>query len=369
MSFHPLSQSVGALARHAETAHLGQSLETVAAKLRYAESGLVVVLDEPFVVGVVDEAGLAKCLADGADPYEPLDRAMRDARVIAPHATGAEALRRFTDEGPGPLVVVDGTGHLLGLLTPSDLFPKRPEAVRPPVIGGMATPFGVYLTTGGLRAGASHMALVSTGMLLFTLFLAGVLISDPLAASLYQRPGWEGFAIGISEYLPIVLFLLGMRALPLAGTHASEHMVVHAIERGEPLVPTVVERMPRVHPRCGTNLAVGASLFLGVFHSGFPHDDQIRLLLAALATLALWRPAGSFAQRYITTKRPSARQIAAGVGVGKDLLDKYQHAPHSTPSFPLRIWNSGMLHVMAGASLSATIVSILSSAMGWNLPV
>ena len=369
MSAHPLSQSVGALARHAETAHLGQSLETVAAKLRFAESGLVVVLDEPFVVGTVDEAGLAACLAEGADPHEPLERAMRDARTIAPHATGAEALRRFTDEGSGPLVVVDGTGHLIGLLAPSDLFPKRPELARPPMIGGMATPFGVYLTTGGLRAGASQFALVSTGMLLFTLFLVGVLITDPLVAAMLQRPGWEEMANGVSEYLPVALFLLGMRSLPLAGTHASEHMVVHAIERGEPLVGSVVARMPRVHPRCGTNLAVGASLFLGVFHSGFLVDDQIRLLLAALVTLALWRPAGSFAQKYITTKRPSAKQIEASVKVGQELLDKYQSAPHSSPSFALRIWNSGMLHVMAGASASAAIVSLLSNLLGLNLPV
>jgi uncharacterized protein YqhQ len=41
-------------------------------------------------------------------------------------------------------------------------------------------------------------------------------------------------------------------------------MVVHAIERGEPLVLEVVRRMPRVHPRCGTNLVAGIALFLGL---------------------------------------------------------------------------------------------------------
>lgn len=369
MSLHPLSQSVGALARHAETVHLGQSLESAAATMRYAESAMVVVLDEPFVAGVIDEAGLSNCLAEGADLHEPLERAMRDASTIAPHATGAEALRRFTDEGSAPLVVIDAAGHLLGILSPSDLFPKRHEPVRPPSIGGMATPFGVYLTTGSLRAGAGNLALVTTGMLLFTLFLAGVLLTDPLTAALYQKPGWERVAAAVSEYLPIVLFLLGMRSLPLAGTHASEHMVVHAIERGEPLVPSVVARMPRVHPRCGTNLAVGAGVFLGVFHSRFLPDDQIRLLVAALATFGLWRPAGSFVQRYITTKRPSQRQVEAGARVGQELLEKYQASPHYSPPFAVRIWNSGMLHVMAGAALSAAIVSVISNVLGLNLPL
>ena len=369
MSPHPLSQSVGALARHAETVHLGQSLESVAATLRYAESAMVVVLDEPLVAGVVDEAGLSACLAAGADPHEPLERAMRPANTIAPYATGAEALRRFEDEGSGPLVVVDEAGHLLGILSPSDLFPKRIEPMRPPAIGGMATPFGVYLTTGGVRAGASNLALVSTGMLLFTLFLAGVLLTDPLAAALVQEPRWQGVEEAVSEYLPILLFLVGMRALPLAGTHASEHMVVHAIERGEPLIASVVARMPRVHPRCGTNIAVGAGIFLGVFHADFLADEQIRLLLAGLATLALWRPVGSLAQRWVTTKPPSAHQIDAGVEVGRALLERFSASPHTTPSFAARIWNSGMLHVMAGAGLSAAIVSLLSNALGLNLPL
>ncbi|MER3495923.1 MAG: hypothetical protein C4320_03425, partial [Armatimonadota bacterium] len=60
------------------------------------------------------------------------------------------------------------------------------------------------------------------------------------------------------------MFVILFRLLPLAGTHAAEHMAVNALERGEPLDPEVVARMPRTHIRCGTNLAVGAGLFFGI---------------------------------------------------------------------------------------------------------
>lgn len=361
---NPLAHPVGALLRFAETAHLGQSLEAAAFKLRHAEADVLVVLDEPVLAGVITEASLAQCLAEGMAPSDPLDAAVRPAHVIAPHATGADALRRFSEGDVSTLVVADDRGRVLGILAPSDLFPKVQEPLRPPALGGMATPFGIYLTTGSVSAGAGHVALMTTGMLLFTLFFGAATVSDLLASQLEMQGNLGPWGNPIRDLLPVALFLVGMRLLPLAGTHASEHMVVHAIERGERLELETVRRMPRVHPRCGTNLAVGAGVFLGLFHAGFIPDEQLRLLVAGLATVMLWRPLGGAMQFFVTTKPPTDRQIRSAIAAGKELLERYQTVSVTSPSFPLRLWRSGLFHVMGGAVLAGTLVAWLSNVLG-----
>lgn len=363
-----LQLPAGALLRFAETAYLGQSLATVAAKLRESGCGLVVVLADPVLAGVVTEASIAESLANGCSPDDPLDDAVRPACVISPYATGADALRRFMDDGPEPLVVADDRGHVLGVLAPSDLFPKPPERIRPAMIGGMATPFGVYLTTGTERAGAGGLALVATGMLLFTMFLGSAIVSEEIAYRLFDT-SMEWLAGPVVNLLPIVLFLAAMRLLPLAGTHAAEHKVVHAIERGEELSLAAVRRMPRVHPRCGTNLAVGAGIFLGIFGSRFVADDQLRLLLAGIVTLFFWRPLGGFVQQFITTKPPTDKQLEGGIAVGNQLLDRYRTTHHTTAAPWVRLWNSGMFHVMAGASVCAALAALIGYLIGVDVPI
>jgi uncharacterized protein YqhQ len=38
--------------------------------------------------------------------------------------------------------------------------------------------------------------------------------------------------------------------------HGAEHMTIHALEHGDPLVPDAVRRYPTAHPRCGTEFLV-----------------------------------------------------------------------------------------------------------------
>jgi uncharacterized protein YqhQ len=38
--------------------------------------------------------------------------------------------------------------------------------------------------------------------------------------------------------------------------HGAEHMTIHALEHGDPLVPAAVRRYPTAHPRCGTEFLV-----------------------------------------------------------------------------------------------------------------
>jgi len=38
--------------------------------------------------------------------------------------------------------------------------------------------------------------------------------------------------------------------------HGAEHMTIHALEHGDPLVPSAIRRYPTAHPRCGTEFLV-----------------------------------------------------------------------------------------------------------------
>src|SRR5262249_42286314 len=156
------------------------------------------------------------------------------------------------------------------------------RAVRPQTVGGMATPFGVYLTTGTIGAGAKGWALVATGVVMALMFcvIGGIALHvDNAILAHYIKElndahvkkaiadvkidNFSHLVESISQVVTFLAFLIIFRLLPLSGIHAAEHKVVHAIERGEELTRENVRRMPRVHPRCGTNLVVGLSLLTG----------------------------------------------------------------------------------------------------------
>jgi hypothetical protein len=358
----PLSMPVGALAAHHDAVQAGSSIRVAANAM--AESGLhaVLVAEGKRLVGIVDEGSLLGALANGLDPNSPVELVMDpDPVLIEPHMSGAEALRVFNDTGRHALAVVDVMGNAVGVVTPSRLFHPQRTSYRPQVVGGLATPFGVYLTNGVVGGGAKGLALASAGATLFlTFFVATMLVVAAVNVFGLQVPtGWADLA-------SVLLFLVGLRVIPLSGTHGAEHMVVHALERGEDLTPEVVRRMPRVHPRCGTNLAVGAMMFIGIFSWRWVEEDSLRLLVAMLATLFLWRPLGTLAQFYFTTKRPNDAQLLGGIRAGKELLANSQSARRLVASPLRRFLASGILHVMAGA-LVAQLVTMGVLAL-LNLP-
>jgi hypothetical protein len=352
----PLAMPVGALAAHTDPIQKGSSVR--AAALALAESGVhaIAVAEGPRLIGIVDEPVLLSALARGLDTNNPVEDVMDpNPLVLPPHATGAEALRLFSETGRHAIAVVDVMGNAVGVLTPSRLFHPPRVTYRPQAVGGLATPFGVYLTNGTVSGGAQGFALVAAGTLLFGLFFVAMFAVLGLAHAFgldvrdLTVQGWMNAATSL-------LFLAGIRLIPLAGTHGAEHMVVHAIERGEDLVPEVVRRMPRVHPRCGTNIAVGAMLFLGLFTWEWSEHADLRLLGAMLATLFLWRPLGSFVQYYFTTRPPNDRQLMSGIRAGRELLAASMVAPRSTGGFFRKLASSGIIHVVFGATLAQVVV-------------
>jgi len=322
------------------------SLERAADLLRETGAEMAPVLNGNGLGGVVTQASLAEALAKGCSPFDSVETALDSGyKIIGGYETGAEALRRLTETGASALLVLDPTRRPIGLVSASDLFPKKSPLPRPAVVGGMATPFGVYLTTGAIGAGVSRWALAATGVVMYALYAAGALIAEWAYSRADQSHRVTFDALW--QVIPVAVLFIGMRLLPISGIHAAEHKVVHAIERGEALVPEVVARMPRVHPRCGTNLWAGATIFLGIFSLPWL-DNASRLLIAAIVTFVLWRPVGHLMQWLVTTRPPSKKHIEMGIRSGKELLDKYRLTRGPSPNPLQRLWNSGIFHVMFG---------------------
>ena len=328
---------------------LWPSASVSSAAIEVRESGLpaVAVTEGSYYVGLVTQRSLADALARGVQPNDPVELAYdRQAKQLPPYAPSTRALELFASEGVTAIPIVDDYGVLMGVLTPADLWPKRDRPPHPPMVGGMATPFGVYLTTGWIRAGASNLALISTGVMMSALLVLAVVVGEGVAETVAGFH-WK-VPIDLAQTLTFLLFALSFRLLPLSGIHAAEHKVVHAVERGEELTIENVRRMPRVHPRCGTNFATGASIFLGIASLNLPIAREYQWIGALVATLLLWRPIGSLVQQYVTTKEPTDRQIDMGISSAKELLNRHATSGGGKRTIFNRIWNTGLLHVLAG---------------------
>lgn len=339
------------------------TISTAATEIRDSGLPAVGVTEGPFYVSIVTQESLTAALASGARPEDSVARAFHHGLPsLPPYATGQEALDFFTTQKVGAVAIVDDGNRLMGVLTPADLWPKSDRPLAPERVGGMATPFGVYLTTGTLGAGARGFALVATGMLMYTVLTLTQIASD--YASLLTPDHWP-LKSAVFGFLSVALFAAVFRLLPISGIHAAEHKVVHAIERGEPLTRESVRRMPRVHPRCGTNFAAGMSIFTAIAYSRWIPED-IRMVLALVGTLLLWRPVGSLLQYWVTTKEPTDQHLDMGIRSGEELLKSYASGTRGQRTVFGWIWNSGLLHVMGGMFLMVGIQWLL--AVVFNVP-
>lgn len=268
------------------------------------------------------------------------------------------------------------TGEVVGVL--SSRLPE-PLPVKPPRLGGMATPLGVYLTDGVSSGGAGFWGLFLSGVTLGALgIIAQAIVQSGWQLMAFHAPGlaaamtvhspgalraWVGqMESGVWPTLLIIGLLLALlRCLPMAGTHAAEHQVVHCIERGAPLRVDCVRSMPRVHPRCGTNLVIGYTLFQTTFLAawsaglcaGWASVDSAALAIfcATPVTLLYWRRVGGFVQYWLATRPATDKQIASGIAAAHQVLAKRSEERYLPPSrFRLaqRVWKMGLAQVFAG---------------------
>lgn len=320
------------------------------------------VVHQGVIIGVLRQEDLLHASQDGLSDTTPISEILTpDFPVILATESGSSALRMFAELNPVILAVVGKNQEYYGIVTIPALLSNHNRASRLYQVGGMATPFGVYLTDGTHYGGAKPWMLAVTGAVLFLLIAASTLVMGKVDPFITKLPVAVGIQDFISGALGLILFLSFMRLIPLAGIHAAEHMTVHALERGEPLSPEVVGRMPRVHPRCGTNLAAGASLFLGISQSHWLGDSELQLLVAILVTVSFWKRLGSFLQEFFTTRPPTPKQLQMGIAAANDLIQKHYNDPQPPPTPMRRILFSGMLQVMAGAASVAILTTWLAN--------
>lgn len=363
----PLTAPVMAFNRPVASLSVVDSLTRAAEQ--FAEQGVAVlpVVDGPHFVGVLTQKAVLEWLDDPTTWNQPVhDWVLTGGPVVTPTDSGSAALRILADAGIEGVPIVGSQQRWVGMVYPSSfLAVQSDQQVQLGTVGGMATPFGVYLTDGAHSGGASPWALVATGAVMMTLaFIAQVAVAlalEPLKLS--DRWVNQANAFGFA-----VLFLVLLRSIPLAGIHAAEHMTVHAIERKEPLVESVVARMPRIHPRCGTNLAAGVGIFTGFAFGGFTQSQEFDVFLGAILTLFLWRPWGSFLQYWFTTRPAKPHHIQMGIAAAEDLVRKHLQRPDVDITPWRRLFLSGIPMVIAGSSLMGLLLLLLAHLFPWLEP-
>lgn len=363
MNDKPIANLIRPIKTVAPEDSIGRAVEY----LRVSGLSILPVVSMGKFVGVVTEASLLRDAADG-DPVSMLETRVGEhitdihaaAYAWTPVAVAAEIMDKH---GMQAIPVVNEYGDYLGMVSRSDVLGDLTLTIKPTSIAGMATPLGVYLTTGVIRAGAGDLGLFLTGVSLMVMnYLAlGIVFGlawvvqaavsiplwDVMVSSSPDLPAWADTVRIVMYGLSLPAFLLLMRLSPLSGFHAAEHQVVHAIEHGEPLKPEYVSLMPRVHPRCGTNIVAAMIIFLMVSQIA---GTEIALMITVLVLAFAWKNIGGLLQNYITTKPAGERQIASGIRAGESLLKQFRANPTYNISGWKRIWLTGMPQMMLGAA-------------------
>ncbi len=368
--------------RKVPTLSPGDSVEQAIERLRRSPVGQVPVVTSGRVIGIFSEdclQGFHARRPEGASATEVVERLMKPVRDVLPdYAPAEQALGHMELAGLTVIPVVNAMGQYVGMVSRADLIAIARGVVRPPRAGGMATPLGVYLTTGAVRAGAGDLGLFLTGAMLTVVLVlaaqvaaAAVWLADRLwGTSIYSallarqvQPDALAPDVQMLAFYAVfgVAFLALFRFGPLGGYHAAEHMTVNALEQGEELVLEKVSRMPRVHKRCGTNIAV-VFFVLWVALDAF-RVSQLSLAFLVLVLLLGRTALGGAVQQWVTTRPPRAHELANGIAVGRELVARYQPVAGRPVSLARRLWNMGVLQVLAGLAVAFAAVNALAQAL------
>lgn len=338
------------------------TMPTLSEVVEAQEAETLIVVPDQMGWRAATEDHIDRAIGLGLPLYEAADYIFQPAPMIGEDATVGEAVARGT-KGMRPILVVDRQGMPTGWVSPTDLaelaelksfknFRQGPPRPYVGVVGGMATPFGVYLTNGRVTGGAKPYSIVLTGALLAALFASAtylIMVLNVFVGPQFANTQYETPMRYLLQLIIPVAFLGLMRVTPIAGIHAAEHKVVHAIERNMPLNKEAVSMMSRVHPRCGTNIAVGFLLFVLISEIPWPAPPSVRMIIGIAAAFLLWRRLGAHVQRIFTTKPPNDKQLKDGIKAGKQLLQRAAKLPYRPISFGEKILTSGLPQLLLGA--------------------
>lgn len=346
--------------------------------IRASEGSATVVLRNGAIAGIVSESDIAGLLANASDLEaalnQPIESIVDGSPVfVSASATLRDVANALASTGRDVLPVIGEHGAYQGVIYRRDVVGILTRNLRPPTLAGMATPLGVYLTTGAHSGGAGYLGLFLSGVsLMLMISLAWLIVTGlqsvfqaitkiPLNVFLQSPPLTAAFhtndlSLYVATGLSVLFMLILLRLSPLSGYHAAEHMTVHAIEAGEDLTPENVSRMPRVHPRCGTNLLAAVGVFVIITTKV---SNQFAVLVALIIVLMGWRSIGGWLQYFFTTSRPSRKQLENGIAAGVEVIERYQQSPNRHSRGFERIWNMGFLQVASGMAFVGMLGVIL----------
>ncbi len=363
--------AVGHCVHSTRVLRASDTLATAADVLRGAPLPLLPVVHGQAIVGLM---GLEDLPAEPA-PGATVASAMRPpVPPLVLTQSAREGLAQMAAHRLAIAPVVSPQGELAGLATRADLAAVAAGHVRPSRCGGMATPLGVYLTTGHVRAGAGDLGLLLAGAAMGGLALLSLAVVYALAWLVDET--WSvgvlsGFGLGprsataaLWRVVAMVTWFIAYAALfrlsSLAGYHAAEHMTVNAIEAGRPLTPEAVSRQSRVHPRCGTNLVVVVVFFALLGEALAPTGTWLGVTALAVVLGRTW--IGGLAQQFVTTRRPSPAELSSGISAGMALVEAHQRVLSEPGSLPRRLWCMGLAQSMAGF---VAVYAVARLVLGW----
>ena len=256
---------------------------------------------------------------------------------------------------------------------PDWMMPAAPPP-QTPRIGGSAMPGGVHMSTGTLRTSADWQ-LVVTGLSMAGLGALAMVMTYIVTWGIAQVTGWPLvpyllqivrignvqhsviFEIGVN-LLTILCFLTLMKISSLSGYHAAEHKVIGAIERFGVATEEAARVMPRAHPRCGSNLLAGV---LPMMLIGVPLLS-VNTILGVAVMIIGWGTrfvTGYYLQMIFATKKPSDRQLKAGVAAGQKILRLWRENPYRRVSLLRNIWNRGFAQMFFGMIVGLHIAEMI----------
>ncbi len=241
---------------------------------------------------------------------------------------------------------------------------------RSVAIGGTALVGGVHLSTRSFGTGSfgrlfvTGLAMVSIGATAVVLtyvivWAVGRATGTPLAELRMQLVGpfevphfvaWDIFM----NLLSFAVFLTVVRLTPLAGYHAAEHKVVHAIERYGYVTLELARSMPRAHRRCGTTLLAGILPAMLIAAPLALVAPGLALLVVLLGWMMRY-PVGHAIQQYLTTKEPTEAQLRAGLEAGHKLLAEWRRRSFERVAPVVSFWRRGFLQLLLGVVIGTQL--------------
>ena len=219
------------------------SVRRAAGLIKGSDGSRLIVVNGGAVVGTVSEQAIVDFLSTAGDVESamklPVDALVEPQPVfINSGVTLKEAAQVFASTGADTLPVIGSHGMVQGVLYRSDVIGSLTRTLRPPTIAGMATPLGVYLTTGSQCGGAGSAGLFLTGVSMMLMIAASTLIVNSLPGVIARsmhinigafmasmpillQPHLRDLVFYASTGLTVVIMLFMLHLSPLSGYHAA----------------------------------------------------------------------------------------------------------------------------------------------------